>query len=195
MSTPTHLFYHSFWWNIYYPSSSHQFVLRPKFGSLIHGLIHPISVLYAINNFLIILWIWVGLPQPSILGLLWCVYTYLLTFWVSIFYIVPIVVNTQIHKMIFMMYLHPLQKMLFSCNSRTVTCSSWTSTLQTSRYCINIVLSKMGVYTRANIIIVDLTHVDLPSQASKTWGFATSKAIQSNKWNHQDHHSRDQFFP
>jgi hypothetical protein len=106
MSTPTHLFYHSFWWNIYYPPSSHQFVLRPKFGSLIHGLTHPISVLYVVNNFLIILRIWVGLPQPSISGLLWCIYTYLLTFWVSIFYIVPIVMNTQIHKMTFMVYLH-----------------------------------------------------------------------------------------
>jgi hypothetical protein len=39
----------------------------------------------------------------------------------------------------------------------------------------------MGVYTLANIKIVDLTHVDLPSQAFNTRGFATSKAIQSKE--------------
>jgi len=53
-------------------------------------------------------------------------------------------------------------------------------TLQTYRWCVDIIISKNRVYNFWDI--VDLTHVELLSQAIFTPDFAISKATQMKEW-------------
>jgi hypothetical protein len=57
---------------------------------------------------------WLGLPHPSIASILWCVCTNPLTLWVSISYVVFMVMNTLEPMMQFATPLLPLHEMLVS---------------------------------------------------------------------------------
>jgi hypothetical protein len=53
---------------------------------------------------------------------------------------------------------------------------------QTSIHHINIVIFKEGVWTLANIVIVDPRHIDLLACTSSVCDFTITKAPQSNEW-------------
>jgi hypothetical protein len=58
---------------------------------------------------------------------------------------------------------------------------------------IEIVLTKDGIRTLANVVIVDSTWADLLRWSYTTKWFATSKAVQTKEKSHHDQHPINQF--
>jgi hypothetical protein len=56
---------------------------------------------------------------------------------------------------------------------------------------INIVLTKDGYWTLANVVIADPTHVDLFSWSCTIRRFVVSNAIQAKEWSYRNQHPID----
>jgi hypothetical protein len=56
-------------------------------------------------------------------------------------------------------------------------------------------LTKNGIRTLTDIVIIDLTRMDLFPQSSTTQGFATSNAVQTKEKNYRNRHPINQFLP
>jgi hypothetical protein len=60
---------------------------------------------------------------------------------------------------------------------------------------IDIVLTKNGICTLINIVIVGLTWVNLLPQFYTTQGFVDSNVVQTKEWSYCDQHPTNQFLP
>jgi hypothetical protein len=60
---------------------------------------------------------------------------------------------------------------------------------------VDIVLIANGIHTLANIVIVDLIHVNLISQVAYSWGMIITIATQAKIVSHCDRHLEDDFIP
>jgi len=67
--------------------------------------------------------------------------------------------------------------------------------LDSSCWWINIVLTKDGICTLANIVIANAMFVDLPPQSCTIQRFATSNATQAKERSYHDQQPTNQFFP
>jgi len=57
------------------------------------------------------------------------------------------------------------------------------------------VVTKDGIHTLTNIVIINPTHVNLFSQSFTTQGFTTSNATQVREKSFHDQHTTNQFLP
>jgi hypothetical protein len=60
---------------------------------------------------------------------------------------------------------------------------------------IDIVLTKNGIHTLADVISADPMQVDLFPQSCATLGFVTSDAAQTKERSYCNQHPNDQFLP
>jgi len=141
---------------------------------------------------------WLELPHSLITSILWCVCTHPSTLWVSTFYIMLMATSTQEPMMKFTIPLLSLRKMLASIwdennDMRFEQLHALPSTMfNYSRWWIDIVLTKNGIHTLANVIIVDPTQAYLFPRSCTTQKFVASNAIQAKERNQ---HPIDQLRP
>jgi hypothetical protein len=60
---------------------------------------------------------------------------------------------------------------------------------------MDIVLTTNGTRTLVDVVIVNLTHVDLISQVAYSWGMATMIITQTKVVSYHDHHLEEDFIP
>jgi hypothetical protein len=68
------------------------------------------------------------------------------------------------------------------------------TTFNSSHRQINIMPTKNGICTLANVVITDLTRADLPPQSCTIQIFVAFNAIQAKKKSYHNRHPIDQFF-
>jgi hypothetical protein len=69
------------------------------------------------------------------------------------------------------------------------------ATLNSSHQQVNIVVTKDGIHTLTNVVIINPTRVDLFPWSYTTPGFTTSNASQAKEKNYHDQHHTNQFLP
>jgi hypothetical protein len=116
------------------------------------------------------------------------------TLWVSIYYNVPMAVNAHVCMMSFVMFKYPQQKKLFyfSCGLKTFTHFSFFHVLDIQKLGWNCLL-KGWVPNFTNIINANPTYVNILSQTSCAWSFASLEVAQTNEWSYEDYHWVNQF--
>jgi len=67
------------------------------------------------------------------------------------------------------------------------------TTFNSSHRQVDIVFTKNGIRTLANVVITDPTHADLLSQFCPIQGFATFNATQAKERSHHNQHPTNQF--
>ncbi len=136
-----------------------------------------------------------GLPHPSIAGTFWCVCAHRIDF-MGIHLLRCAHGNKHIrtHDAIRNTFVaiawnvsfHVGWKQLHGLPSTTFNSSCWQ---------VNIMLTKDGIGTLIDIVVIDPTQADLLLQSCATQGFTTSNAIQAKERSYRNRHLVDQFLP
>ncbi len=132
--------------------------------------------------FSIVLWIQLGLPHPSIIGILWCMFTHPIDLMgIHLLRCAHGNEHTGTHDVVRDTFVviawdvgfHMWWQQLHALFSNTVNSSCrW----------IDIVFTKDGICTLLDIVIANPTWVDLLPQSYATQGFVVFDATQARKW-------------